>query len=323
MSKVKITADAVLSIIRGIFEDEDVNAVVDTVTAPEEWQGKAVTEVLNTEYYAYKYRPPDTMKRFHELLEAERNANRLGAIDRSFCQLSITETDRLYSKDTDMVALGVSLEYCLQTDKVKLLEYLVETANIKLSGQRITVAFGDEVRKAVVFFGPPITKDIQSASSFGEIAFVDITVVIAFYPNVVSYCDYTVSFKYTVDGEEKKTAVPLTSFVAGNTMTQESTPHMNNPRNTGNINLARMSSFVLTFDGYDNDFINYITDKSFTSSDASADNNELLTLIIERGEHTYEHEVIIKDHQITVNADTGNEAHTLSLVRRGIVDGTT
>lgn len=29
MNKVRITADAVLAIIRGIFEDEDVNIVID------------------------------------------------------------------------------------------------------------------------------------------------------------------------------------------------------------------------------------------------------------------------------------------------------
>lgn len=39
---------------------------------------------------------------------------------------------------------------------------------------------------------------------------------------------------------------------------------------------------------------------------------------VTRAGKTYTHAVIVKDHQTTVNADTGNETHTLSLVKRGI-----
>ena len=45
MKKIRITADAVLAIIRGIFEDEDVNIIVDDTEAPETWQGKTVRKV--------------------------------------------------------------------------------------------------------------------------------------------------------------------------------------------------------------------------------------------------------------------------------------
>ena len=71
----------------------------------------------------------------------------------------------------------------------------------------------------------------------------------------------------------------------------------------------------MVFDGYNNEFINFIAGLSLGDSE---DNNQSLLMTIKRKETEYTQDVIIKDHQITVNADTGNETHTLSLVVRGI-----
>lgn len=43
-------------------------------------------------------------------------------------------------------------------------------------------------------------------------------------------------------------------------------------------------------------------------------NNESFVMTLTRRSRVYEHTVIPKSHQITVNADTGNETHTLTLV---------
>ncbi len=58
MNKVRITADAVLTIVRSIFKDEDINTVTEDIekSAPEEWRGKTVSEILNVEYYTFKHR---------------------------------------------------------------------------------------------------------------------------------------------------------------------------------------------------------------------------------------------------------------------------
>ena len=61
---------------------------------------------------------------------------------------------------------------------------------------------------------------------------------------------------------------------------------------------------------------NYITDKQLASG--KVDNNEQYTMRVTRAGKTYTHAVIVKDHQTTVNADTGNETHTLSLTKRGL-----
>lgn len=322
MNKVRITADAVLAIIRGIFEDEEVNIQIDDPEAPENWKGKTVSEILNVEYYTYKHRPKSTQDAIKAILAEKGQTDELGALNCAFGLLTVETIERLFSKDVDMVVLGAKLQYYIQTEKIKLLEYLIEDSNIATSGLRIPVQFGEEARKAVVFFDRPLVSDIQTAAPFGETANVDVDIAILLYPDVVSYSDYTVSITFTnAEGNEQTCAIPLSSFSAVDTMTQEAVPYINNASKVGNINLSCANSFVLIFDGYTNPFIDYITDKALRA-ESIRDNNERFTLHIARGEKTYDHTVIVKDHQITVNADTGNETHTLSLTARGLVNGT-
>ena len=321
MNKIRITADAVLAIIRGIFEDEDVNVVVDDREAPETWQGKTVSEILNVEYYTFKHRPQSTQDTIQRILKEKGEANELAAVNCAYGLLSIETIERLFSKDVDMVVLQAALSYYIQTDKIKLLEYLVEDANIATCGIRIPVQFGSETRKAVIFFDRPNVSDIQTATPFGEMAIVDIDVVIMLYPDVVSYSDYTVNIGFVDNGKEVNADIPLSSFSAAETMTQEPVPNIKARESVGQINLSRATSFVLVFDGYNNAFINYITGKALTSD--RADNNQPFTLNITRGKETYTHTVTVKDHQITVNADTGNETHTLTFTKRGMINGTT
>ena len=313
MKKIHITADAVLAIIRSIF--------VDDTEAPETWQGKTVSEILNVEYYTFKHRPSSTQDAVKNILAAKGEANELAALNCAFGLLTVGEIERLFSKDVDTVVLSATLQYYIQTDKIKLLEYLIEDCNIALCGLRIPVQFGSETRRAVVIFDRPNVGDIQSTAPFGEMANVDVEVAMLLYPDVASYSDYTINIGFTDNGVEKSADVPLSSFSAAETMTQDAVPSIKARESVGQINLSRATSFVLVFEGYNNDFINYITDKALTPN--STDNNEPLTLKITRSVKTYTHSVIVKDHQITVNADTGNETHTLTLVKRGMKNGTT
>lgn len=317
MTKIKITANAVLSIVKAIFDDEDVNFTIADSSAPQEWQGKKVEEILNVEYYTFKHRPTNTQKIIDEILSQDGSTNHLAALDRAFCLLSLGNIERLFSKDVDMAALNASLEYYIQTDKVQLVESMIEDCNIATSGLRIPVQFGEETRKAVIFFGRPIVSDILSTSPFGEMAFVEVGITILLYPNVISYSDYTVKMTFN-DGEKEVTAtVPLSSLSTVDTMTQESTPRINDPHKVGTINLSNAKSFVLVCEGYKNPFIDYIADRSLSAETANG-NNEPLTLIIERDGKTYTHSVVLKDHQMVVQADTGNETHTLTLTPKGV-----
>lgn len=322
--KVRITADAVLAIIRGIFEDEDVNAVIDDPSAPEEWQGKTINEVLNVEYFTFKHRPVSSQQIINDELMRRGYANWIAALDRSFCVCSLGNVERLYSKDVDMLALSATLEYFMQASKVKLLEFLVEDSNIATSGLRFEIKFGEEIRKAVIFFGMPVVNDLQSSSPYGEAAAVNVETVIMLYPDVISYADYEVSIGFTDEnGVAQNSKIPLSSFSYVNTMTQDAAPYINNPRKVGSINLSCANSFVLVFEGYNIPFINYITDKAYSvTAQNNKGNNEPFELTVRRAGKSYEHTVVIKDHQIITNADTGNETHTLSLVTRGAINGT-
>ena len=314
MSKVKVSANAVLEIIQSIFNDEDVNDIIDDTTAPKNWRGKTIQEALNVEYYTFKHRPLSTEAIINEKMQEGLTVNKLYAMDRSFCLLSLNGTERLFSKDVDMLILSATMEYWVQTSKIQLLEDLIDNCNLATCGLRIPVAFGEETRQAVVVFNQLQTTDIQTGTICGEMAVCEVEVNLLLYPDVVSYSDYTVTFNW-FDETAKTATMPLTSISVVNTMTQKSVPFVNSPQNVGNINLSSSKSYVLVFDGYNNEFINFIAGLSLGGSE---DNNQSLLMTIKRKETEYTQDVIIKDHQITVNADTGNETHTLSLVVRGI-----
>lgn len=314
MSKVKVSANAVLEIIQSIFNDEDVNDIIDDTTAPKNWKGKTIQEALNVEYYTFKHRPLSTEAIINEKMQEGLTVNKLYAMDRSFCLLSLDGTERLFSKDVDMLILSATMEYWIQTSKIQLLEDLIDNCNLATCGLRIPVAFGEETRQAVIVFNQLQTTDIQTGTICGEMAVCEVEVNLLLYPDVVSYSDYTVTFNW-FDETAKTATMPLTSISVVNTMTQKSVPVVNSPQNVGSINLSSSKSYVLVFDGYNNEFINFIAGLSLGGSE---DNNQSLLMTIKRKETEYTQDVIIKDHQITVNADTGNETHTLSLVTRGI-----
>lgn len=321
--KVRITSDAALQIVCGIFEDEEVNVEITDESAPKEWQGKKLGDVLNVEYYTFKHRPIAPNDIISKILAGNGEADKLAALKQSYCLFSLDNIERLYTKDADVAVLEATLQYYVQTDKIKLLEYLIEDSNIAVSGYRIPVQFETEMRKAVVFFGRPKMAELHTVSQFGEMAHINIDVAILLHPDIASYSDYNVKVSFTDNNgvTYSDVQVPLTSFTFVDTMTQDAVPYMSNRQKVGSINLSSATSFVLVFEGYNNPFINYITDKALNANLQYNDNNQLFTLTIERAGKTYMHEVVVKDHQTTTNADTGNETHTLSFVTRGLSNG--
>lgn len=308
--KIKITADKVLQIIKGILESNDA-----TVTdAPNTWEGKTINEVLNVEYYTFKHRPMATddiiAQRLSEITSG--SVNTLLAVDRSFCLCSLNNVERMYSKDIDMVTVSARLEYWLQTNKIQLLEDLIEDCNKELSGVRINVDFGEIKRQAVVIFGNPNVTDIETGTGIGEAAVIAVDVTILLYPKAVSYQDYTVTFTYFDEEEKTSEPIHLANISFSSTMTPKVLPSAVNAEAVKTLNLSRGISFVLVFEAFENDFIALISDRSL---DPEYDGNNVTYIMnLIRGEKTYYYNVLIKEHQITTNADTGNETHTLSLV---------
>ena len=321
MAKIKITADIILSIILQIMNDEDINYKITDKSAPSEWQNKKVQEVLNVEYYTYRHRPFDTETIIKGLLQQGMLPNSLYALTRAFCILSLTNIERVYSKHNDTVSVSANLEYWVQSDKVKLIEDMFDDIAVATNGIRIPVQIGTEFRQAVIALGALNISEIDEHTEFGEMAVCDINVDIVFYQNAISKADYKVEGLVG----DKWIEIPFSSLSLSSSMNQKAVPRINNVSQVGNINLSRVKSIVLTFDGYINDFITYITDMSLKSDTTSGDtdNNLAVMLKVTRGDDVYIYDCVIKDHLVQVQDNINNETQSLTLTTRGIINGTT
>lgn len=329
MAKIKVSADTVLSILKGIMEDKDINYTITDTTAPKEWQGKTVQDVLNVEYYTFRHRPMDTEVLVAELLKQGKDADALTALTRAFCILSLQSTERVFSKANDIVTVSASLEYWIQTEKVKVLEDLWEDIIVESTGIRIPVQIGAEERQALLAVGKLTISDIEETTEFGEMSVCDLDIDLVFYPKATSRADYTAEFAVqNDDGSVEWVELPFSNFSFSYSMTQKSVPKVNRVRSVGNINLSGAKSFTFAFDGYDNKFINSLTDETLTGDmdengdeTEDLDNNKSVMLRLIRGEKQYLYNCVIKEHTIIVQESTGNETHSLVLTTRGLKDG--
>jgi len=327
MAKIKVSADTVLSMLQGIMQDEDINYVITDKSAPVDWQNKKVIDALNIHYYTYRHRPMDTEVIIRDLINQGLQTDSLYSLTRSFCILSLDSVERVFSKENDIVTVSANLEYWVQESKVKLLEDLVEDMTVETTGIKIPVQIGKEMRKAIVVFGNLDVTELQETAEYGAMSVCDLTVDIIFYPDVISRSDYTIEFLLT--NEKKETTwvnLPFSSLAISTNMTQKAVPKIKRSSDVGNINLSKVKSFVLTFDGYNNIFVDALTDKSI-SSDYSLDeeplpmqdNNTQFIMKLTRGTRVYYYDTIIKDHTIRVQEDAaGNEIHSLTLTTRGL-----
>lgn len=320
MAKIKVSADMVLAILKGIMEDPAINYKIEDVSAPD-WLNKTVQEALNVEYYTFRHRPADTEVVIGELIKQGLPSNELQALTRSFCILSLGHIERVFSKNNDIVVVPVNLEYWVQTEKIKLLEDMFEDISVETTGERVPVQIGTEERQMVMALGSLNISELQETSEYGEMTVCDIDIDLIFHPNVSTMSDYKVEFLV----EEDWVQVPVSSVSISTNMTQKSVPKANNVRNVGNINLSKVRSFVLGFDGYKNKFIDELVedflDDGLTKKDT--DNNKSILMRITRNGKQFMHECIVKDHTIITQEDTGNETHSLTLTKRGMKNGAT
>ncbi len=319
MNKIKVSADTVLAIIKGIMQDEEINYKLTDTSAPEEWQGKNIQDILNVYYYTFKHRPMNTEDLVVKLFNEE-PSNVLYALTRAFCILSLSNSERVWSKNVDVLTTTASLEYWIQTDKVKLLEEMFEDMDVATNGIRIPVQIGEENRQALVIIGTLNVTDIEETTEFGEMSVCEIDINFVFYPNATSISDYNVKMfmPKTQYDEAAWVELPISSISMASNMTQKSLPLINTPQEVGNINLSRVKSIVLTFDGYKNRAIDYIADLALKIGLNEYDNNALIKLLVTRGEKQYEYDCVLKDHSIIVQEGSENETHSLTLDIRGI-----
>lgn len=320
MAKIKVSADAVLAILQGIMNDPAINYTIEDISAPSDWQGRKVQDALGVEYYTFRHRPVDTEVIVEELIRQGKEYDTLEALKRSFCILSLNSTDRVFSKKNDIVTVSANLEYWVQSDKVKLLEDMFEDMAIETIGEKLDVQIGKENRQALIAFGALNSVELQEFSEYGEMSVCDITIEIIFHPNATNLSDYSVEF--VVDNEWVE--LPISSISMGCSMNQKAVPKANSVRSVGNINLSRVKTFVMAFDGYNNKFVDYLMELAL-SDDAiqnkDFDNNVAIAMRLTRKGKQYFYDCVIKEHSTITQEDTGNEVHSLTLTRRGIKDG--
>lgn len=329
MSKIKVSADTVLAILKGIMEDEEINYKITDPSAPEEWKDKTIQEALNVEYYTFKHRPMDTELVVRKLIEEGNDINSLYALTRSFCILSLSSTERVFSKDNDIVTISANLEYWVQASKIKLLEDMFEDISIETNGIRIPVRIGNENRQVIIALGSLNISELEETTEFGEMVVCDVDIDMIFYPEVISRSDYTIDVipEDTTSFEDTWEKLPFSSIAISTSMTQKAVPKVNKVRSVGSINLSRVKTIVLSFDGYKTKFIDKLTDDSLSNDEIDLDspqdydNNKSIVIRLTRGESSYIYDCVVKEHTITVQEDTGNETHSLTLTIRGIKDG--
>lgn len=332
MAKIKVAADTVLAILKGIMNDEEINHIVTDKSAPEEWQGKKVQDILNVDYYTFKHRPMDTELLVGELIKQGQSADALYALTRGFCILSLKSTERVFSKENDIVTVSANLEYWIQTEKVKLLEDMIEDIIVESTGIRIPVRIGDEERGVLLAVGKLTISELQETTEFGEMSVCDVDIDMVFYPDAINRADYKAEFA-VVDNTTNQVnwaTLPFSSMSISNTMTQKAVPKANKVRSVGNINLSRAKTITFTFDGYINKFIDKLVKETFAgdvdeygNEMPDMDNNQPITLRLTRRDELFVYNCVVKEHTILVQEDTGNETHTLTLTTRGMKNGTT
>lgn len=359
MTKVSITADIILELLKSIFNDNDIDLIqsddsllkneqsvdentnIDVIkktkkrTAKSKAKSKKVVPIslqklLNIEYYTFKHRPESTEQIIAQLKADGRDddINELGGLDRAFCCYTQSAVERPFARDLDQPSVSGTLDFWVQTSKIKFIEYMIDICNRKLAGVRIPVWFGVEsgsnanssvnklrtmpegaiLRKATIIFNSIVVSEPDPYSMIGEAVTIEVGVMVKFDPPTTTYNEYSVHF--TLPDGTVTEPLPLSSFSMTNTMAHKGMPTLYNVTTVGQINLSSTKSFELTFDGYNHDFIAYLATLTLGQLD---NNNVPFSMHISREMDTYTFECLVSSHSITVANNTSNEVHKLTL----------
>lgn len=321
MAKVMITADTLMTIIKEVFSDNDLNTVVDT--GREEWKNKKLFDILNVDYYTHKHTVKSTEDIQNELMaQGVEEIDGLAVLKRSFCLVSLEEMQRLWSKDIDQIAVKGTLQFWLQAEKLKLLEAFIEAVNIALCGEKLTIELQGERRRATLFFGS-VNSNVEGQTEIGESAIATISVDMMITPNIVCYSDYGIKFLAPKENDKNELefqSLPVTNIQLGDMMTGKAIPFSKDSRRSSQINLSNSMVVTLTFEGNaDSPVVKmFVKDKlsraaTNISDDDKPDNNKIYPMKLTRLSDDYVYDMKVQDHKISVNNDTGVEINTLSL----------
>ena len=318
MGKVRFTADTLLSIIKQVFDDEDIDEVVESEY--EEWNNKKLSEILNIDYYSYKHKAPSTAT-LQEKIAAQnpdRTLNVLDVLTRGFCLVSMVGIDRLYSKDIDQIVVDGSLEFWVQSQKAKLVEALIENANIALCGLKLPIEINGEQRKVSLFFKLS-SASMEGQTEIGESAIINVDVTLEMSPATINYGDWQVALEMDKEGggEKEFVNIPITGIQINSTMTGKAMPKTNDPSHTKTNNLSNSVILTINFDAYSGckateQIIADTLGKGTANVKDKADNNKIYPIKLVRFGQEFVYNMKIQEHQIIIKNDTNPETHVVS-----------
>lgn len=279
MEKVIITADTVLKIIQSVFNDNDIDQI-QSGDLPEDWQGKSIQEILNIKYYTFKHRPESTEMIVSEMKRDGVPVDELAALNRSFGCLILNSVERIFAKNTDVATCDATLDFWVQTSKIKLLEYLIDKANIALSGQVLPLEFqmqgsAVEQRTVAMVFGRVVSPEYDPTSAIGESVQCSVDVQLTIQPSTILMSDIKVEFatEAPVDPTAENawdsvmTEVVAESFSPASICQTKALPLSTDNSRTGVINTSRARTFSITIPAMKNSLSDWLNEYMFGSID--------------------------------------------------------
>lgn len=318
MQKIKFNTDVLSAVVQHVFNNDDVNTTIEDSEYPSKWIGKTLTEVLNVKYYSFKHRALSTKEKIKDLKkqDPDLDVNVLSVLDRSFCFVELDPIKRLFSKDIDELEISGTLQYWIQTDKIKILEELIENSNLATCGQKVPIVVNNISRDIVIYFDTPEVSSIEE-SEIGESCIATVGVTILLYPQISNMSDWKVQFLMTVDGQQKYVDLPIKNIVFNNSMVGKSVPRANKSECSDQVNLSNTTSVTLVFDGYkDNEVVKMLVSDTLSRgslSETKISVNKLYSIKIIRDTVEYPYLMKISQYAITLPVGIENESHSLTL----------
>lgn len=169
MSKIKITADIIKSIIVGVLQNKDDGM---TDSNKMELLSKCGLDHKNAFY-----------TRKHRLVPAKDYIQSLNdSIHKGYCLVDLSENARVFNANLDFTAVAATLTFWVQTTALPFLDELIDNANLEVIGERYKIpnVVDDEgstiSRSATVSLTPVIVDEITTASEIGESAICRVSV---------------------------------------------------------------------------------------------------------------------------------------------------
>lgn len=319
MEKVIITADTVLKIIQSVFNDNDIDQI-QSGDLPEDWQGKSIQEILNIKYYTFKHRPESTEMIVSEKKKDGVPVDELAALNRSFGCLILNSVERIFAKNTDVATCDATLDFWVQTSKIKLLEYLIDKANIALSGQVLPLEFqmqggAVEQRTVAMVFGRVASPEYDPTSAIGESVQCSVDVQLTIQPETIMMPNVKIEFATEQNGDNTQwTEVVAEHFSLSAVAQTKSLPLARNISHTGTINTSLGRTFSITIPAMVNNFTIWLTQYVFGLVDINT--LVLMRLTIGGLEQTFT--VIVTDLHGDVKNDGTDLAYSLTLSEAGL-----